>query len=44
MTTYYRRENSRRNANHKVSEHYTAEEKALEREKGDHASFFRFTV
>ena len=44
MTIYYRHENARRDANHKVPEHYTAGEKALEREKGDHASFFRFTV
>jgi hypothetical protein len=44
MTIYYRRENARRDAKYKAPAEYTAEEKALEREKGDSASFFRFTV
>ncbi|KAF2456668.1 major facilitator superfamily transporter [Lineolata rhizophorae] len=45
MTIYLRRENARRDALYKKRpEDYTAEEKALEREKGDHASFFRYTV
>ena len=44
MTIYYRRENARRDAKYKPLEEYTTEEKALEREKGDAASFFRFTV
>ena len=44
MTTYYRRENARRDAAHKSVEHYTLEQKAEEREKGDHATFFRFTT
>ena len=44
MTLYYRRENARRNAEHKAPELYTSGEKDSEREKGDHASFFRFTV
>ena len=44
MTIYYRCENAQRDAKFKAPEQYTAEEKALEREKGDSASFFRFTV
>ena len=44
MTVYYRRENKRRDAEFKAPETYTVEEKTLEREKGDGASFFRFTV
>ena len=44
MTIYYRRENKRRDAEFKAPERYTVEEKTLQREKGDGASFFRFTV
>ena len=44
MTTYYRRENARRDALYKAPEEYTDAEKELEREKGDYATFFRFTV
>lgn len=44
MTSYYRRENRRRDREYKKPEEYTIEEKALEREKGDDATFFRFTV
>ena len=44
MTIYYRRENARRDAKYKRPEEYTAEEKAEEREKGDDATFFRFTI
>lgn len=44
MTIYYRRENARRDGQYKPAERYTVEEKAAEREKGDGASFFRFTV
>jgi hypothetical protein len=44
MTTYYRRENARRDAEHKRPEEYTTEEKDLERERGDNATFFRYTV
>ena len=44
MTIYYRRENARRDREYKKPELYTSEEKALEREKGDAATFFRFTV
>lgn len=44
MTIYYRRENARRDTKYKAPDQYTAQERALEREKGDSASFFRFTV
>ena len=44
MTIYYRRENIRRDNEHKAPELYTTAEKSAEREKGDSASFFRFTV
>jgi len=44
MTLYYRRENARRNKEYKQPEQYTTAEKTLERERGDYASFFRYTV
>ena len=44
MTSCYRRENARRDAAYKTVEHYTPEETAEEREKGDRATFFRSTV
>jgi len=44
MTLYLRRENARRDREYKKPEEYTTEEKLLEREKGDNASFFRYTV
>ncbi|KAF4551340.1 MFS-type transporter-like protein 23 [Elsinoe fawcettii] len=44
MSAYYRRENRRRDRLYKKPSDYTVEEKAAEREKGDHATFFRFTV
>lgn len=44
MTIYYRRVNASRDKNNKNPEDYTSEEKSLEREKGDSASFFRYTV
>lgn len=44
MTIYLRRENARRDAQYKRPEEYTDAEKILEREKGDNASFFRYTV
>ena len=43
MTIYYRRENARRDGLKSV-EKYTNTEKEIERERGDDASFFRFTV
>lgn len=44
MTIYLRMENIRRDKEFKKPEEYTVEEMALEREKGDNASFFRYTV
>jgi hypothetical protein len=46
MTLYLRRENSRRDAaaSGKLPEEYTETEKLAERERGDYASFFRYTV
>jgi len=44
MTIYFRMENKRRDREFKNPELYSIEEKALEREKGDNASFFRFTI
>ena len=44
MTTYLRRENARRDREYKKPEEYTEAEKELEREKGDHATFFRYTI
>jgi len=44
MTTYLRRENARRDREYKPPSEYTEEEKILEREKGDNASFFRYTI
>jgi hypothetical protein len=44
MTLYLRRENARRDREYTKPEEYTVEEMALEREKGDNASFFRYTV
>ena len=51
MHLWLKRENARRDALHRETagglsheEYYTEEKKALEREKGDHASFFRYTI
>jgi hypothetical protein len=48
MTTYLRRENARRdvisNQRNISGEDYSDEMKWEEREKGDYASFFRYTV
>lgn len=44
MTWYLRRENARRDAEYKNPQDYTLEEKMQEREKGDNATFFRYTV
>jgi MFS family permease len=43
MTLYLRRENKRRDLAHKAPEEYTREEKVLEKDSGDNASFFRYT-
>jgi hypothetical protein len=44
MTTYFRVENARRDCQHKRPEEYTHAKRKLEREKGEYASFFRYTV
>jgi len=44
MTIYLRRENKRRDAAHKSPAEFTEEERHAEREKGDYATFFRYTV
>ncbi|GKU02214.1 major facilitator superfamily transporter [Fusarium langsethiae] len=44
MTIYLRRENARRDQTHKAPHEYTRAEKELEQDKGDNATFFRYTV
>lgn len=44
MTVYLRRENARRDREYKAPSEYTEAEQLLEREKGDNASFFRYTI
>lgn len=44
MTIYLRRENARRDSVHKDPAEYTMEEKLQETDKGDNATFFRYTV
>jgi hypothetical protein len=44
MTVYLRRENARRDALGVNPEEYSIEQKEEQREKGDEASFFRYTV
>ncbi|RVX69314.1 hypothetical protein B0A52_06908 [Exophiala mesophila] len=44
MTVWLRRENARRDREYKPPSQYTAEERYAEREKGDNATFFRYTV
>ncbi|KAL4899061.1 hypothetical protein BDW74DRAFT_189540 [Aspergillus multicolor] len=44
MTVYLRRENARRDREFKAPNEYSETERAAEREKGDYASFFRYTV
>ncbi|KAL6354444.1 hypothetical protein LRP88_11778 [Fusarium phalaenopsidis] len=44
MTIHLRRENARRDASYKPPSEYTEEEKNAERERGDDASFFRYTI
>lgn len=43
MTLYLRRENARRDREYKPIDQYSAQDKSAEREKGDNASFFRYT-
>jgi MFS family permease len=44
MTWWLRRENRRRDLAHRNPSHYSLEEKRAESDKGDHATFFRYTV
>ncbi|RDW64422.1 uncharacterized protein DSM5745_09833 [Aspergillus mulundensis] len=44
MTVYLRRENARRDREFKPPAEYSEAERAAERERGDSASFFRYTV
>lgn len=44
LTWYLRKENARRDAEYKAPEEYTIEEKMQESDKGDNATFFRYTV
>lgn len=44
MTIYLRRENAHRDSIHKAPAQYSIEEKNAERERGDNATFFRYTV
>lgn len=44
MTLYLRRENKRRDALHKAPSAYTRDEMMLEKDSGDNATFFRYTV
>lgn len=44
MTIYLRRENARRDREYKPLSEYTEAEKLQEREKGDNATFFRYTI
>lgn len=44
MTVYLRRENARRDKQHKRPEEYTVEELGPERELGDNASYFRYII
>lgn len=44
MYVYLKRENARRDREYKPPSEYTEEEKVAEREKGDYATFFRYTL
>ncbi|KAL5337992.1 major facilitator superfamily domain-containing protein [Aspergillus crustosus] len=44
MTIHLRRENARRDREYKAPSEYTEAERVAEREKGDFATFFRYTV
>lgn len=44
MTVYTRWENKRRDKIYKAPSEYTEEEKKLERDRGDNATFFRYMV
>ena len=44
MTIYLRRENARRDREYKPPSEYTEDERLAERERGDNATFFRYTI
>lgn len=44
MTIFLRWENARRDGQNKSPKEYTMDERMLEREKGDNATFFRYVV
>ncbi|KAH7076523.1 major facilitator superfamily domain-containing protein [Paraphoma chrysanthemicola] len=44
MTVYLRRENAKRDAAHKSPSEYSFAEMELEKDKGDNATFFRYTI
>ncbi|GAB1313755.1 High-affinity nicotinic acid transporter [Madurella fahalii] len=44
MYIYLRRENARRDREYKPPSEYTEDERTAEREKGDYATFFRYTI
>jgi hypothetical protein len=44
MHFYLRRENARRDREYKPVEEYTREDMLMEQEKGDNATFFRYTL
>lgn len=44
MTLYLRRENARRDGAHKAPAEYSIDEKLAEKDCGDNATFFRYTV
>lgn len=44
MTLYLRRENKRRDRDFKAPSEYSRDEKVLEKDRGDYATFFRYTV
>lgn len=44
MYLYLRRENKRRDREYKAVAEYTRDDMVLEQEKGDNATFFRYTL
>lgn len=44
MTFWLRKENARRDAVHKAPNAYSKDEMILEKDNGDNATFFRYTI
>jgi hypothetical protein len=44
MTWYLRRENARRDREYKAPDEFTRDEKLLDKDMGDYAKFFRYTI